>query len=676
MRKIDLHIHTCPTISDHPFVFSLEALQQYVSNYHLDAIAITNHNVFNESQFQEIRTTLSIPVFPGIEVDIESGHLLVISDPTDIDDFVVHCNQIWHYNNASRTSRITEDQFISAFPDYKKYILIPHYDKSPSLDLERVPHLRSCITCGEVSSVKKFITQKKRMDDLVPILFSDWRSCAPLENLDNRQTYIDIEDISLSALKYALTDREKVSIDPNEGHTIFQVLDNGLRISTGLTVVLGKRSSGKSYTLHQIANQFENKKHIQQFALHSKDIETDQTKFNESLQQKGSAIAERFLIPFKAVVDDVQQIDLEQDDKSIDEYLSSLKKVASEASRQDIYSKASLYQESLYGIKELKTLVELIDAVDLLLHNVEYRPLIQRHIDFASLRALSVELKKQYISEQTLNAQMNYANAIITTVKKELRVHSSATSIPDIDFYAISMNKYKIERFKEVAQLVKQERIIQQRLLYSYQIVVDAGPFNSVRELQKIKHSKAAMSESFALYDDPYSFLKNLRSRGDIASSEFYKYFAQIRYKVLNRYGSAASGGERSEFNLLQELNEVTSSEILILDEPESSFDNLFLKDGVDALLKDISRRIPVVIATHNNTIGLSVHPDYIIYTEKEILEDGTQKFHTYAGSSSSPELIDLDGNRISKQQILLDCLEAGKDAYMDRRSSYEIFSN
>lgn len=624
MRKIDLHIHTCPTISDHPFVFSLEALQQYVSNYHLDAIAITNHNVFNESQFQEIRTTLSIPVFPGIEVDIESGHLLVISDPTDIDDFVVHCNQIWHYNNASRTSRITEDQFISAFPDYKKYILIPHYDKSPSLDLERVPHLRSCITCGEVSSVKKFITQKKRMDDLVPILFSDWRSCAPLENLDNRQTYIDIEDISLSALKYALTDREKVSIDPNEGHTIFQVLDNGLRISTGLTVVLGKRSSGKSYTLHQIANQFENKKHIQQFALLSKDIETDQTKFNESLQQKGSAIAERFLIPFKAVVDDVQQIDLEQDDKSIDEYLSSLKKVASEASRQDIYSKASLYQESLYGIKELKTLVELIDAVDLLLHNVEYRPLIQRHIDFASLRALSVELKKQYISEQTLNAQMNYANAIITTVKKELRVHSSATSIPDIDFYAISMNKYKIERFKEVAQLVKQERIIQQRLLYSYQIVVDAGPFNSVRELQKIKHSKAAMSESFALYDDPYSFLKNLRSRGDIASSEFYKYFAQIRYKVLNRYGSAASGGERSEFNLLQELNEVTSSEILILDEPESSFDNLFLKDGVDALLKDISRRIPVVIATHNNTIGLSVHPDYIIYTEKEILEDGT----------------------------------------------------
>ena len=85
---------------------------------------------------------------------------------------------------------------------------------------------------------------------------------------------------------------------------------------------------------------------------------------------------------------------------------------------------------------------------------------------------------------------------------------------------------------------------------------------------------------------------------------------------------------------------------------------------------------MPVVIETHNNTIGLSVHPDYIIYTSKEILDSGEQKFHTYAGNPSSSELIDLEGNRISKRRVLLDCLEAGEDAYMDRRNSYEIFGN
>lgn len=94
---------------------------------------------------------------------------------------------------------------------------------------------------------------KKQSDDLVPILFSDWRACEPLENLDNRQTFIDVEDITLPAIKYALTDREKVSVDSSEGHTTFQVLENGLQISTGLTVVLGKRSSGKS--LYSSANR-------------------------------------------------------------------------------------------------------------------------------------------------------------------------------------------------------------------------------------------------------------------------------------------------------------------------------------------------------------------------------------------------------------------------------------
>lgn len=676
MKKIDLHIHTCSTVSDHPFKFSMTALQMYISTYQLDAIAITNHNAFDAEQFKRIQTTLSIPVFPGIEVDIEHGHLLVITSPSDLDDFIPRCYQVWRYNGSDKNSCITEEQFISTFPEYRKYILIPHYDKSPQLDLTKVPHLREAITCGEVSSVKKFISQKKQSDDLVPILFSDWRACEPLENLDNRQTFIDVEDITLPAIKYALTDREKVSVDSSEGHTTFQVLENGLQISTGLTVVLGKRSSGKSYTLQQIASQFENGKHIEQFALLSKDAQTDQAKFDEALQKKGADISEHFLAPLKAVIDDVRGIDIEQDEKDVDAYLTALKKAANEASRQDIFSKALLYQESLYVIKDLSTLIGLIDAVDLLINNTEYRPIIQRHLDLSSLTDLSMELKAQYIKEESLNSQMDYVNGIVTTIKKELQVRSTATSIPDIAFYTVMMNKCKIACFENVAQLVKHPRIIKRQHLHSYQTIVSSCPYASARELQRVKRSKSAFSGLFDLYNKPYAFLKSMKGRDDIPPSEYYKYFAHIQYCVLNRYGSPASGGERSEFNLLQELNEVSSSDILILDEPESSFDNLFLKDGVDALLKDLSKRIPVVIATHNNTIGLSVHPDYIIYTSKEILDSGEQKFHTYAGNPSSSELIDLEGNRISKRRVLLDCLEAGEDAYMDRRNSYEIFGN
>ena len=140
--------------------------------------------------------------------------------------------------------------------------------------------------------------------------------------------------------------------------------------------------------------------------------------------------------------------------------------------------------------------------------------------------------------------------------------------------------------------------------------------------MQKVSRTRTGFSDAFKEYYDPYKFLQVLKGK-DIPASEYYKYFVNITYEVFNQYGSPASGGERSEYNLLQELSDGVKNNILILDEPESSFDNIFLRDGVDSLLKDISKTIPVIIATHNNTIGVSVHPDYIVYACKEVLSDG-----------------------------------------------------
>lgn len=69
MKKIDLHIHTCSTVSDHPFKFSMTALQMYISTYQLDAIAITNHNAFDaqtdQAKFDEALQK-RVPIFPSI----------------------------------------------------------------------------------------------------------------------------------------------------------------------------------------------------------------------------------------------------------------------------------------------------------------------------------------------------------------------------------------------------------------------------------------------------------------------------------------------------------------------------------------------------------------------------------------------------------------------------------
>ena len=87
MKKIDLHIHTVSTVWDDGFSFDLQKLEKYVSEAKLNAIAITNHNVFDGNQFRTIGKTLGVVVFPGIEVSLDCGHILIISNTADLVDF-------------------------------------------------------------------------------------------------------------------------------------------------------------------------------------------------------------------------------------------------------------------------------------------------------------------------------------------------------------------------------------------------------------------------------------------------------------------------------------------------------------------------------------------------------------------------------------------------------------
>ena len=674
MKKMDLHIHTVSTKRDKPFEFSIEKLKGYVMQEKVDLIAITNHNLFDAQQFGDITNALPIKVFPGIEVDIEGGHLIVITDPSDIDDFTEKCAKVYRLNGTSEDSYISEAQFMEIFNDLGKYILIPHYEKEPKLPLERVPQISPYIKCGEACSAKKFIYMQSRSEKLVTVLFSDWRVEEKAQFPLGRQTYIDIDDVNMMSLKYALTDKAKVSLKPEDGNSLFQILDNGLQISTGLTVLLGKRSSGKTYTLDQINAQFPGGKYIKQFSLLSTDDEQSQRKFEAALKNRGNSVTESYLGPFKTVVDDVQSVNLEQDAKEIDEYLETLKKAGEDAQRQDIFSKANLYQESNFSIKNLSSLVEMIEAVETLLGSIEYKELVEKYVGRRSLLRLAIALREQYIQEKTDSLHKEYVNSLIISVKKELSVRSSTTAVPDIDLYQILMNQRKVQVFRDVAKMIKKPRVIQAQNLYSYRVVAQSSPFSGALAMQKVSRSKTVFSDAFKEYNDPYKFLQVLKGK-DIPASEYYKYFVNITYEVFNQYGSPASGGERSEYNLLQELSDGVKNNILILDEPESSFDNIFLRDGVDSLLKDISKTIPVIIATHNNTIGVSVHPDYIVYACKEVLSDGKLEYHLYSGYPSSEDLVDLKGNHISRKSVLLDCLEAGEAAYMDRRNSYEILN-
>jgi len=266
MKKIDLHIHTVATRSDSDFNFSMDALRRYVSEAKLLAIAVTNHNMFDAEQFRQIKECLPIVVFPGIEIDLDTGHILLISDGSNVEDFESKSNDV-----SKRISSVGDSISVSALKEIygtlSNYLIIPHYDKKPAIRAETLQELSPYVTAGEVDSAKKFIRAVKDETALCPVLFSDVRVSDSLPRLPTRQTFIDCGDLTLNAITMCLRDKGKVSLTEDEGNALFQVFDNGQKISTGLNVLLGERSTGKTYTLDRINDASKSVKYIKQFSL-------------------------------------------------------------------------------------------------------------------------------------------------------------------------------------------------------------------------------------------------------------------------------------------------------------------------------------------------------------------------------------------------------------------------
>jgi len=670
MKKIDLHVHTISTISDKPFIFSLPKIKEYVEKLEIDCIAITNHNLFNLEQFNQITDSLDIDVLPGIELDLEEGHVLLISENDELGDFSDKC-QIVQNQIRTKEDFISAEKLREIFPNLNKYLLIPHYDKKPSIKPETLKKLNEFITAGEVSSIRKFKSCIKDAGSLIPVLFSDIRVQDDLESFPARQTFVDLDVISLRGLKSCLFDKTKVFLSMEEGNNFFQATDEGLILSTGMNVILGERSSGKTYTLNKISTSFDNVKYIKQFSL----LQNDEERFKSLLSVRQSGVSESYLKEFKDIVEDVTKVDLKQNEIDFEKYLNSLLKFASESEKADTFSKSTLFGECTFIEKNLTSLKDLVKSVQLLLENSEYRSIIDKHIPVETLKVLAIDLMRQYSESEELNLKQRWLNNLISKIQDELRFRTTSTFVEDIDLYKIIMDDEKVKKFTKIVEELKVEKEINSKEIRGFKVVAYSKKYTGASQLKNKSKRMLSFSEAFNSYDNPYCFLVSLKNI-ELEETEYYRYFIDIEYKTLNKHGFPISGGERSEFNLLHEINDAIKHDMLLIDEPESSFDNIFLKNEVNELIKEIAKEIPVVLVTHNNTVGASIQPDYIAYTQKEIV-DGEIKYKIFSGYPSNKQLKTKEGELIDNYNIMLNCLEAGKEAYFERRTkSYEILED
>jgi Fe-S cluster assembly ATPase SufC len=413
-------------------------------------------------------------------------------------------------------------------------------------------------------------------------------------------------------------------------------------------------------------------KYISQFSL----LQNEPERFDEQLKINQSHISEQYLKEFQEVFSTVNAIDIKQNEISIENYLTSLLKSASENDIQDSYSRATLFTEQLYSETQQSTLESLITSTLNLLENTEYREIMDKHVSVQSLTELLLDLVMELRKAHELNSKKIWINELVTDIKEILKFRTSSTLVEDVDFYKILSENEKVKKFIELVHQVQKDREIHREQMQGFKIIATAKKFTGAMQLKQKSRRNTGFSSAFNLYSEPYKYLLELKKIDILESIEYYKYFVDVEYKTLNKHGFPVSGGERSEFNLLQQITDALKFDILLIDEPESSFDNTFLKNDVNELLKEISKQMPVIIVTHNNTVGASIYPDYMIYTKKN-LSASKITYQIFMGYPHSKKLKELGGDEIDNYDILLKCLEAGTEAYNDRKlRNYDILKN
>ena len=659
LKRIDLHIHTLASPLDDSFSFEPRVLEEHVRHNKLDAIAITNHNRFDLQNFQEACKAVpdNVVVFPGVEVSIKGFHALVLSNGKDIEAFNRVCDELPETQQGDEG--ISLEEFMRLFGN-GSYIIIPHYKKKPSVPSSDLEALGNLVTALEVSSEKKWEYEHRRTERPV-VLFSDFRCSADAGPSWGRYTYVTVGELTFESLRLAFNDKAKFAITERDDH--FE-LEPNLYASMGLNVVVGGRSSGKTFFLDRIYDSCDpdDVVYVRQFGI-VKDAEDEA--FKKRLADEEASIKSGYYEPMNAISAAVTELPARDSVlKSIKDYLAELTEYADTSYRDDAFSKCLIYSEPRLSASNSNAERKVAEAILALLEDNPLSDAIEKTIGRENLLTLLRIAIDRFRTKELQCKRIELANEIAKKVRRNLTVESRRPGCPESPMLEAAKRVAYIKRLVKLRAATKEEVVVSKKAIGKFTRTTKRVPYKDARALKAALGASSSMSGFLQMPDT--DFIEGVLAATGV--SDISHAFFDMSVELRNDRGEIVSGGQKAEYLFFKALERAGSHDIVLIDEPESSFDNPFLNDQIASELKRISAKATVFIATHNNVLGVSIKPDGIVFTD---VIDGTHKIFTC--DSSDDAMSSADGQKINRSEILLRLMEAGSKAYEDRRPYYGL---
>lgn len=677
VKKIDFHIHTVSSEKDYDFNFSLEWLKNYVNEAELDAIAITNHDLFDCENFNYIKSSLSdVKVFPGIELSLETGHVNIIFSENEVDNLKDFSSWLSNYDFKNNKT-ITVDEYCHNMKNWEKGIYIFEMGKSNSL---RVPDkLQSVTKVGGVANQLKFQLFFKNYNKkkLTPVLFSDAHASYDdpeekrrnIKVLKTKNTYIQVDSCNFDEIKNCISDITKVHINNNSLKDVIEI--NGHYLSTGINLIVGKRGTGKTHFLNEVKNFYENEEYYEIAQFQTAKADEYLSKQKES---QGQEAFKKWKDTYNTQLNGINQYlseDLNRFDGEIEKYLDSLKQFAKDLSHSNSQSKYKIFKDVHFEISSTDTIKRYLESLLSLINNTEMWELVKdsqtkrKYFIQTYMEIRAIFLQRSKISE--LQKKVNDILISASEIVSDCTGISRPTDCKLIDIIKKHQTEVKINHFL-TNELI--ERNLKREDIHGYQIVVKVTPYQSADQFKATHSTKEAVKDELITpykKGDYIKFLHNLKNKKFFKPQNLGEYLMRTEVMLLDEEGTAASGGQAVGFALMMRLEEAKHHPIVLIDEPEASLDNSYISSELIDALKNLSNHSTVFVITHNSTLGALLNPDYLVITSKN--EDNS--YNVATGEFSSAIIKNKQGISEYSYDKFVEAMESGIKNYHKKGEVY-----
>lgn len=710
--KIDIHVHTKKVKQGDPPSREItpERFAEIVLSTDVKILAITNHNVFDLHQYDQILEQVAgaIQVWPGIELDVvedeRRSHLIVIVSPKQKTAFSEAVKKVTTGYNLDEFEISLEDTV--ALFDELDPIYVAHYlGKKPDMAESVVDRLSALTTNANriikeaANSISAGIFIAHGHASIYGSDVQDWQEYATeaAELPELRLPVASFEHFCLLLEKDTSTintviDRKQCDtlvLQPFEDDTKIR-----LKVFNDINVLFGPKGTGKTKILEAIARHYSNS------GVKAIVFESAPDKLADKFDLKGKNLTKNLNpIGINYCTDEIKRIKAarELDVTSLRKYRDYFQ---SESRNKNAKKMKIKDLPTVAGTKSQLKFDEFVKAYENILGMIDFLRTNGPVSEVANKDRVSKLIKQLSELASDLNDHSwahfsEWKSAVLTNsaselFRKEVARKTGTLSKPtDTGFRSYAQNRLTISRdAQEICRNItkpledevapvgnlgpeKGQLKCVTSFLFHDGIVRDShySPIKAIRKNSLADFAKAVKKiESKALSDDLFDSVSALRAVEDIDKIEsVYELLLFWRRFTLSEDEYSPSNGECSMLNLHSELAE--DKDVYLLDEPEKSLGNEYINDVIIPLINDKSRQgKKIFISTHDANIAVRTLPYNSIYRCHD--KGG---YATYVGNPFSNKLICQEDQSkvLDWQKISMKTLEGGEAAFGERGKIY-----